>query len=419
MSIGATSPNRSEPTILRVSGPDDCYFLIEPYPDGYTWRLHNDGLSAVKKVRPRIDSVQSFHESKRTFRKRESCNAQMPQIAELRSGDHSKPEIFVTFEGSSLRLGKGRGIGTLLWPGGAGGAVQVWLIHVKVVGLSREWSFRVSITWREESRRIELCEVDSDGLSDESTLVRRDGGSVLDRMSADDPNYEIARPALLKAWADSHGLVADTLAGQSSLSDYVEGCIRTFGQGAQLQVEIRDESTIQQKCKEIDRLATKFIRKFTRSASQNSKGLGKRNAKAAVSHLTRGVNEIAARSKQQLFDRELAQQSVYGPERRPHIVEGSPAPAGKAAIEPATLAPEHAKGKAIVDLLERVVDGKKTTIEGWAGTHGFGRTAAFYWKACRLNGRSLRGKVSGKKARAIEEAIRSDAVELIARTSSD
>jgi hypothetical protein len=49
---------------------------------------------------------------------------------------------------------------------------------------------------------------------------RRD---LLERVSPDDPNYELAKRMYLEAWADSHGLLADAVAGQASFSDFCVG----------------------------------------------------------------------------------------------------------------------------------------------------------------------------------------------------
>ncbi len=203
----------SEPRILQIGGPDDCYFLIEPSPDGYTWRLHNDGLAAVKKIRIIIAGVQSFHAEKRAFRERESCNAQIPQIFELKPG-LSKPEMFVTFEDGKLRLGQHLRSGVLVWPGGSDRSAQVWLVHVQVTGLSQKWSFRIGLRWMPGTKMIEVSDGSSVSSFDESTVRRRGRGSLLDRLSPEDPNYEIAKPAVLEAWADSHGFVAETYAGR-------------------------------------------------------------------------------------------------------------------------------------------------------------------------------------------------------------
>jgi hypothetical protein len=80
-----------------------------------------------------------------------------------------------------------------------------------------------------------------------------------------------------------------------------------------------------------------------------------------------------------------------------------------------------AEGRKIVELLDAVVKEQNTTIEDWARAHKIGRTTVFDWKACRLDGRPMGGKVSVQKAAEIEEAIKTDAATLglIARTDSD
>ena len=146
--------------MLRISGPDDCYFLIEPYPDGYTWRLHNDGLFAVKKIQPSIAAVQSFHAGKRAFRERESCDAQMPAILELKPGHDSKSEIFVTLDGDKLQLGQLQRRGSLVWPSGDEHPEQRWLVHVKVTGLSTDWLFDVELEWTFGTKRITVTPIE-------------------------------------------------------------------------------------------------------------------------------------------------------------------------------------------------------------------------------------------------------------------
>lgn len=72
-----------------------------------------------------------------------------------------------------------------------------------------------------------------------------------------------------------------------------------------------------------------------------------------------------------------------------------------------------------VELLLKIVAEKHTTIESWAGLHRLARTTVFAWKACRLAGEPLKGKVGGEKATAIEEAIEKDARELGLSTRTD
>jgi hypothetical protein len=143
---------------------------------------------------------------------------------------------------------------------------------------------------------------------------RRD---LLERLSVDDPNYEVAKRFYLEAWADSHGLVADALSGRASLSDFVDGCVKTFARGAELHVALKDSASSAEKCKEMDSLAKEFIRKFSRSLAPHSERLGEGDVKAAVDELSRRVNEIAARSKQRFFDRPLTPKLLAAPSTEP------------------------------------------------------------------------------------------------------
>lgn len=160
MSTSAASPNGFGLQIFKITGPDDCYFLIEPYPDGYTWRLRNDGLFAVKKIQPSIAAVQSFHAGKRAFREPDSCNAQIPPILELKPGHDSKSEIFVTLDGDKLQLGQLQRRGSLVWPSGDEHPEQRWLVHVKVSGLSTDWLFDVELEWTFGTKRITVTPIE-------------------------------------------------------------------------------------------------------------------------------------------------------------------------------------------------------------------------------------------------------------------
>jgi hypothetical protein len=83
--------------------------------------------------------------------------------------------------------------------------------------------------------------------------------------------------------------------------------------------------------------------------------------------------------------------------------------------------PDQTQGSAIVALLDRIVEKRNIIIEGWAQSHGFKRTTVFDWKALRLAGRPLKGKVSNNKGTEIEKAIEKDLAELglTPRTDSD
>lgn len=89
------------------------------------------------------------------------------------------------------------------------------------------------------------------------------------------------------------------------------------------------------------------------------------------------------------------------------------------AIEKEAVQASDQRGKAIADLLMRVVDKRIVSIEGWAQSHGFKRTTVFDWKALRLAGQPLKGKVSDNKGAEIERAIKKDAAELGLTTLTD
>lgn len=252
----------------------------------------------------------------------------------------------------------------------------------------------------------------------------KSGGDRFDQLPKDDPNYDIARRFHLEGWADSHGVVADTLAGQVSFSDWVESCIKTFQLAAATQVAFKDEIPPSQKCQAVDRMAKLFIRRFEASVRSHSKGLGKTNAKAAIDRLSRRVHEIAARSKQQIFQHALAKEAspatgdAAKAERRPRAIEISPSEgAMEAETEETRAAPVENRH---VRLLEQIVDGNNIRLETWASDHRFGRSTVFDWKAARSAGTPLKGKVSEEMAAAIEKAIEQDAKVLgPTRTNSD
>jgi hypothetical protein len=132
------------------------------------------------------------------------------------------------------------------------------------------------------------------------------GGDRFDQLSEDDPNYEIGKLFYLEAWADSHALVAEGFSGRLSFSDFVESCIRTFCQAAEAQVAFKDDTSVSARCQELDRMASKFIRKFKQKLRAARQRLGKATVEAAVAELSQRVSEIAALSKQQILDGALA-----------------------------------------------------------------------------------------------------------------
>jgi hypothetical protein len=133
----------------------------------------------------------------------------------------------------------------------------------------------------------------------------RNGSDFSQRVSKEDPNYELAQRFYLGAWADSHRLVADTLAGQVSFSEWVESCIKTFAQGAETQVSFVSSESIEEKCRELDRAADAFIHLFSEKVRATFKGRAQALGENAIEHLTCSVRGIASRSKQQIYESAL------------------------------------------------------------------------------------------------------------------
>jgi hypothetical protein len=132
-------------------------------------------------------------------------------------------------------------------------------------------------------------------------------------LSEDDSNFEVAKRFYLEASSDSHGLVADGFAGRLSFSDFIDGCVRTFAQAAAAQVDFKEETPIDLKCRELDRMAKLHIRKLKGKFSAAPKRHRNR-IDAALEEYSRRVNEIAARSKQRICKAELKKSESEQPE---------------------------------------------------------------------------------------------------------
>jgi hypothetical protein len=144
---------------------------------------------------------------------------------------------------------------------------------------------------------------------------RRD---FLESLSPADPNYERAKQFYLEAWADSHGLVADALAGKASLASLLDGCVRTFHQAAQMHVDLMDTSSPKAKCKEIDRMAKKFIEKVSDALSEGATRVGEENVAEMVEDFSVRVNEIAAGSKRHILLNAMDWKTANDVSRRRH-----------------------------------------------------------------------------------------------------
>jgi hypothetical protein len=182
-------------------------------------------------------------------------------------------------------------------------------------------------------------------------------------LSEDDPNYELARRFHLEALAHSHGLVADALAGRISFSDYIEACVKTFAQAAAVHVDFRDNTPVDLKCKELDRMAALSTRRLKREFAKAPKRLRK-PLNAAFQEYSGKVNEIAARSKQQLFEQELAATQAAQP----------PAQMGLAQDLKRKSSTERSSPKELVDAAKRH---PKRSYEKFASKIGIGKDTLY------------------------------------------
>ena len=300
---------------IHLLGPDDVELLIEPYDDGFVWRIRNRRIGAIQKIRFEIRGVQSFDAEKAAFREATTTfRAYWLPIHNLSSGEQTKGIIFVALEGEGLRLGESGGMNLLPWPNGDQATARRWLLNARIVEPSKEWPIQLDLRWTAGTKAFELKQYAdmtqahmtpapgslkfSSGRKVEARPKRRD---FLERLSPDDPNYEAAKRFYLEAWADSHGLVAEKLAGRASLSDILEGCVRTFEQAAELHVAFEGATPLPARCRELDRMARKSIHEFSDLLPSDAKRHGKANVTAAINEFSRRVNEIAARSKQRIL----------------------------------------------------------------------------------------------------------------------
>lgn len=161
---------------------------------------------------------------------------------------------------------------------------------------------------------------------------RRD---LIERISPDDPNYDLAKRFYHEAWSDSHGLNAEGLAGRASLGDFVDTNVRTFERATKTLSAIRDDATVPTKCRAVDDLANGYIRLTTAALAREAKRFGRAKTTAASNDHARRVLEIAARCKQRLHARALKEMGGLKQKRQPGKAQSSgEKPQAQAAAHP-------------------------------------------------------------------------------------
>lgn len=64
-------PSPAEPPrerVVRLRGPDDIELLLEPYSDGFVWKIRNGSLRAIENLGVEIVEVRTFDAAKAAFR---------------------------------------------------------------------------------------------------------------------------------------------------------------------------------------------------------------------------------------------------------------------------------------------------------------------------------------------------------------
>ena len=295
---------------MRLSGPDDIELLIEPYPDGYTWSFRNRSSEILRNIGFEIRRVRCFDAEKSVFLDASTTfRAHWTAIHRLSLLEQTKGVIFLAIEAGRLRFGQTTGTNWVPWPDWDQAPTRRWLLNMCVVGLSKEWPIEFDMRWTPGTKTVEL-ELSSEAaaqrirtggerrVSDSNVHRRRD---FLESLSPDDPNYAAAKRFHAEGWADSHALVADALSGKISLTELLNGCVRTFEQSTQLHVAAENTGSPTAKCREIDRMTKRFIQKVSDSLAKGAAHLGPENLNALINDFSDRVREIAARSKQRVF----------------------------------------------------------------------------------------------------------------------
>jgi len=158
----------------------------------------------------------------------------------------------------------------------------------------------------------------------------------LEKLSPQDPYYKVAWQYHHENLADSHALEAEVHAGRATFNDFIDACVHDFNHAAQAVVAIRDEKSINMRCRKLDNLAKQFIRKTTASIAKQTKRLGKRKAEALTRDFSGRILEISARSKQQIHENALAELTSPGNGIANPATEPRPTRAGVATSETTT-----------------------------------------------------------------------------------
>lgn len=129
---------------------------------------------------------------------------------------------------------------------------------------------------------------------------------LFERMSPDDPNYDLVKSSDLKSWTDSHKLVAKGYAGEASLDDFINGCLSTLSDGLDVQIQLQDSTPISKRCREMDSLTEAFISRVPEALAPHAKRLGPDAVDTAVNGFLSKARELGATAKARILEAELS-----------------------------------------------------------------------------------------------------------------
>lgn len=154
---------------IKIPGPDDIELLLEPYADGWTWKIRNGSLGPIDHLRFEIVGARSFDAKKRAFRQPIALRVQW-NIKDIPAGQLTpeKAIILVRIEGDHLGLGNINGMHQLSWPTGDPTEVERWLLEMRIVRSSREWPIEVDLRWTVGTKRLEISQYSDGGPADDN-----------------------------------------------------------------------------------------------------------------------------------------------------------------------------------------------------------------------------------------------------------
>jgi hypothetical protein len=148
---------------------------------------------------------------------------------------------------------------------------------------------------------------------------------LFERISPDDPNYELLKCSDLKAWADSFNLVAKGHAGAVSITNFIDASLKTVKDAVDVEVGFQDNTPLSERCREIERLCESSIEIITRALTAQADRLGADAVSEAVLQFSAVVREFSATAKRRVLEREMTKsEAVREPDTHASSANGLP-----------------------------------------------------------------------------------------------